>query len=124
MIELMPLRIPTGWAIRFNRFFDEEPIIDDQGIFVNAAGFAEDLLLIEPIPDKGLYPLPFSLDLGWYPAADPHGTYRLRLVTDNYEVVKEFISRDRQVIGQKIGQWLRYISSSRHRKTIPLDGLE
>ncbi len=70
----------------------------------NWLGDAEDLLLIEPLPDSGPYPLPFGLDLGWYPEADPHGHSTLRLVTEEYQVLKAFISRDRQAICQKIEQ--------------------
>lgn len=105
---LQPLRIPTGWAIEWNTFLEVDPTFEmgDMG----SIGFGEDLL---HAVNKHTAVL---LDLGWYPAGDPEGEYRLvavRTHADGDEMraswgrpLRVLSSRSRAEIAQSVEDWL------------------
>ncbi len=68
-----PLRVPGGWIVARNHFFDVAPadvLNGDQLGFP----FVEDILQLRN--DQ----LRMTLDLGWHPDGDPNGSFRLRLI--------------------------------------------
>ena len=104
--SLVPLRIPTGWAVVFNNFWEIKPLIEE-GKLVNTSDFTQDHLVIERVVPKGTNSPPYVLDLGWYPEEDLNGQYRLVLTNRNSnEVLKKFESSDYEKISEAIGQWL------------------
>jgi hypothetical protein len=110
-LDLLPLKIPQGYAMCYNKFHDVEPEVGEDGDFLKNWGyFTEDLLQIKKmklkagkwyIPDEGLL-----IDLGWYPDSSNAGEYRLELVNEKWEVHDEFSSRDRFLIRDKLEEWL------------------
>lgn len=107
---LVPLRIPSGWRVVSNSFFDIEPHYD-LGIFHNAEYFTQDLLSIERIQyDPKCRPL-FIIDLGWYPSEDIDGKYRLTLVSKSFENKLKIIeNKNRDSIRKLIEAWLKGLS--------------
>ncbi|MEH2347976.1 MAG: hypothetical protein V7K55_08230 [Nostoc sp.] len=100
--KIVPLKIPGSWAVIYNSFGDEEPIVLD-GVIVNNEFYKQDLLSIERIQysEKGwvTYPNSYIVDLGWYPDSDPKGSYHFTLLRGNWDnVVVQFESKDRQKI--------------------------
>lgn len=102
MSSLVPLRIPSRWAVIRNHFVDEDPVIRD-GRFVNNEYFTQDVLSIETlryepgrwVNNRGGH----IIDLGWYPDSDPNGQYRFVLLRGDWDnVIAQIESRDRQVI--------------------------
>ncbi|MCA1993416.1 MAG: hypothetical protein LDL41_15455 [Coleofasciculus sp. S288] len=106
--QLVPLSIPSGWAIIYNSFGDEDPIISN-GSIVNDEFYGEDLLSIEPIRFNGTNWITdrtgYAFDLGWYPESDPDGCYRLTLIRGDWNnVVIQFESKKRHEVSQVIKQ--------------------
>lgn len=106
-LKLMPLRIPTSWAITYNSFLDVSPGGDHHAWY-----FTEDLLQMEKMDLKDgkwiLLPNATLIDLGWYPDGDLQGSYRLVKI-ENKEwssPVATFQSTDRIAIQEKIEEWL------------------
>jgi len=107
---LMPLRIPSGWKVFFNIFFDTDPIVENDE-FVNFDEFTEDLLSI--VRDWVEAPLRhhYAIDLGWYPSESFPGSYRLSLINlDNGAILRVYESVDREKIRQAIEEWLLLLS--------------
>jgi hypothetical protein len=105
-IPLQPLKIPTGWNIVCNQFFDIEP---GEDIYINGLPdgdawelFLQDMLLIHS-NNKQL-----QLDLGWQPEADPSGKYILTLIRneDWSHPIATFESLSKNDIVDKINLWL------------------
>jgi len=110
---LMPLRIPSTWAVLYNSFGDVDPIVRD-GSIVNFEFYKEDLLWMQRIQATSTgwttYPDGHILDLGWYPDSDPKGTYRIVLIRGDWsnELLK-FESKDRQKIRAVIERCLNLV---------------
>jgi hypothetical protein len=106
----VPLRIPSGWAVTFNIFWEMDPLMEG-GKFVNANDFTQDLLVLERIVPQGSGWPAYILDLGWYPDGDAHGSYRLVLKDRDADgTLKTFESRDRDEIREKLDAWLDVLS--------------
>jgi hypothetical protein len=106
--KLVPLTIPTGWAVIHNSFGDEDPVVSD-GSIINDEFYNEDLLSIEPIQFNGTNWVTdrngYAFDLGWYPEADPEGCYRLILLRGDWNnIVVQFETKKRHEISQVIKQ--------------------
>lgn len=112
-ILLQPLRVPTGWIVSWNQFYDVEPDAD---------------LLIEGLPDGDIWELflqdllqlkyPSSnliLDLSWIPEADPNGSYHLKLIAnEDWEFpIATFQSRSKVEVVSKIDSLLLMIVSGK-----------
>ena len=70
--ELQPLRIPAGWRVTFNDFFQTEPNYDEPDFEGSWWDFKEDMFQAE-LGDV-------CLDLGWYPEFKKNGNFRLVVV--------------------------------------------
>jgi hypothetical protein len=105
MDQLIRFRIPSGWAVKANQFFDTEPIFKD-GILINSEDFTEDALWLDQLiydgetwtDNQGL-----TIDLGWY------GNIGYRLVAfrgswDN--IMASFRSKDRFEVRDILENWL------------------
>ena len=110
-VQLQALRIPTGWTVIWNQFYEVEPDAD-----IEIAGlpdgdvwelFLQDLLQLQNGNRKLL------LDLGWVPEANPQGRYKLTLVEneDWIHPVATYESRDKDDIVEQIDLWLIKIAS-------------
>ncbi|HBE18110.1 MAG TPA: hypothetical protein DEG17_08440 [Cyanobacteria bacterium UBA11149] len=112
-ILLQSLRIPTGWTVDWNQFYDVEPDAD---------------FLIEGLPNgdvwelflQDLLQLKYSssnliLDLSWIPEADPNGTYQLELILNEDWVnpLITFQSRNKNEIVNKINRLLLEVVSGK-----------
>ncbi|MGL5058689.1 MAG: hypothetical protein ACRC62_01810 [Microcoleus sp.] len=67
--QLVPLRIPTGWIVHWNLFYDIEPVLEN-GVLKNTSqcNDSEDLLCLQtyvPESKKGVWD-EACIDLGWY----------------------------------------------------------
>lgn len=90
-MNLMELRIPAGFAMYFNKFFDvePEPDLDTEDFLKNWDYFTEDILHIIKLENtNGKMCIPTEgeesivIDLGWYPDSSPEGEYALKIVKD------------------------------------------
>ncbi|MDR1285062.1 MAG: hypothetical protein LBJ88_02550 [Campylobacteraceae bacterium] len=74
--NLQPVKVPVGWVITYNNFFDIDPlkIKNDDILWDN---FTEDLFQIKNEHKNIL------LDLDWYPEMNPNGNYCIKLIQDN-----------------------------------------
>lgn len=122
-IKLMPLKIPGTWAVIYNSFVDEDPIVQ-AGLIINSQFYNEDILSIERIRFTGTAwntdQMGHALDLGWYPDSDPNGSYRLTLLRENWNnIVLEFKSRNRQEIRDVLEQCLELVAQGIDDQDIP-----
>ncbi|MNP60892.1 hypothetical protein D3C76_1560200 [compost metagenome] len=109
----MQLRIPSGYAVTYNKFYDVDPISQADSDFIeNWEFFTEDLLQIEKIRiKKGAWYVPekdnrLLFDLGWYPDSSIDGHYKLEVVDGEWNVFKSISTIDRNVIREKLEEWL------------------
>lgn len=109
-MSLQPLRIPSGWGIEYNHFSENNPSDypnpeNDVWFFE----FVEDILLIR----RKTKDIILDIDLGWYPEGNPNGNFVLYAIkNNNWDCpLKEFVSRDRLEVLNKIEEWLEYYSN-------------
>lgn len=118
MAELMRFRLPAGWTIGFNHFYDVDPIYRDDGWIINwYEGFVEDVLWIQECrfmegetrcPERDCV----QIDIHW---SDGHYTATLSYVSaEGLNHVEHLSSSDRYQIRDKIESWLAEISG-RHQ---------
>lgn len=113
-MNLMQLKIPAGYAVTYNKFYDVEPILSGDGscFIENWTFFTEDLLQISKMKiKKGSWYIPeredtMLFDLGWYPDSDINGQYCLQLVDGNWNEIKSISSRDRFLIQETLEKWM------------------
>ena len=94
----MPLRIPTGWSVRWNGFFEaEHPSCVE----------SQDLLWVEQVDSStGQARGPF-VDLGWYGGRDD-GKFRLVMLDGDWSrELARFESRERGKVVEILESWLR-----------------
>ncbi|MFC5530173.1 hypothetical protein [Cohnella yongneupensis] len=115
-MSIMPLRIPAGYAITYNKFYDIDPIIDerDKDRLSNSYYFTEDILQIHTmVVIDGNWVVPekekFIIDLGWYPECTSDGDYKLVVVDDHWNEIRSLRSRDRLKIKDTLETWLKEI---------------
>lgn len=107
---LQPLRIPTGWHVAYNQFFDVDPDLSVEAYSGVWWDFKEDMLQLTHSHYRVL------VDLGWYPEHQPEGSFKLVLIqlTDDKEDMPEawshpiatYRSQSRQTIVATIEAWL------------------
>lgn len=121
-MELIELRIPAGFAVCYNKFYDVEPEPDIDGFIKNWHYFTEDLLqIIQMRLEKGEWIVPKNgqerliIDLGWSPDSSASGEYLLVVVDDNWDTLKEKRSRDRFEIKETLEQWLELIKTQQFK---------
>ena len=113
-MDLIPLKIPAGYAITYNKFYDVEPIRskDEDDFIKNWGYFTEDLLQIVKMKiQKGNWYVPeredkLLFDLGWYPDSDINGQYVLQLVDGNWNEIKSISSTNRFIIKETLEAWM------------------
>jgi len=117
MANLMRIRVPQGWAVLDNKFYDVTPEIDGESDFIRnwSEGFIEDVLWIQECRSDthGGYRLPkypfFSIDLSWLPDSRINGNYYAKLSRcegeDTIEV-ELFESTSRLEVRTRIEFWL------------------
>lgn len=120
--KLVPLNIPSGWAVTHNTFGDEDPYIQD-GRILNEQFYNENLLVIQSLQFNGtdwmINPNGYTLKLGWYPHANPSGCYRLTVIqgTEQPEGI-EFTARERDKIRQTIERCFHLIQEGVEQQEI------
>jgi hypothetical protein len=79
-VPLQSLKIPTGWTVTWNQFYDIEP---NSNIYLDGLPdgdvwelFLQDLLQLKHF-NKNII-----LGLGWTPEANPEGSYLLQVIAD------------------------------------------
>lgn len=115
-MELMRLRFPGNWRVVANAFADVAPRSGEDGRLPRL--FAETMLSLErrigcyePSSEPD-----YQVDLGWFPARDPNGKYRLTLRSNAPdEVLSELESADRFVIRDAIDRWMGQVHRARDR---------
>lgn len=105
-LKLVPLHIPSGWAVVHNAFGDEDPLVRN-GWIANTHFYNENLLLIQPIKfektSATLDTKGYTFKLGWYPHGNPHGSYQFSLWKQDFTgPVVHYESRTRDIIRQVI----------------------
>jgi hypothetical protein len=128
--KLVPLNIPSGWAVIQNSFGDQDPLIQN-GWIVNHDNYSDHLLSIRALKAQGdqieIDPEGYHLQLGWYPASNPNGCYRLQLqkLQSNPEIdTFEYTSKKRSAIQQVIEQCLNLITNGLSLKEIQAEILK
>lgn len=110
---LIPLQVPQNWAVLYNSFYEEEPIIVD-GEISNLLAYKEDVLSIvqvQYLTGKGysIITKGYWLDLGWYPDGDPEGNYSLVLFKENWEnILVRFEAKEQATIQAAINSLLYF----------------
>ena len=110
-LELQPLKIPAGWSVEINHFYDLEPVSEDIEIrdkrFYEKDGwkyFDEDLLFLIKRLNKRTW---LKLDLGWAPSRSREGRFVLSVYKeDPHESLVRFESRSKEAIVEKINSIL------------------
>ncbi|NLK98831.1 MAG: hypothetical protein GX272_12285 [Epulopiscium sp.] len=116
-MKIMPIKIPGGFAVTYNKFFDVEPVQSEEskGGLQNWGYFTQDIMQIIKIGlKKGKWYIPSKdymiIDLGWYPDGDPNGEYGLSLAIvredNSWDTIKEFSSKNRFEVKDKIEEWM------------------
>ncbi|MEV0589992.1 hypothetical protein [Nonomuraea cavernae] len=104
--RLVPLRIPSGWAVVFNIFVafdDDEPITSHDA----DAYLSDDILSIERMAFSGdhwtRHPSDWLLDLSWSDPGRVEGEYVLKALRGGWdEPTAGFRSRSRRAVQQAI----------------------
>ncbi|MFF2016566.1 hypothetical protein [Paenibacillus sp. NPDC058177] len=73
-IKLHPLRIPSSWEVSYNSLVELDPKDLESNEKEKWFNYSEDLLQLKHVKYNIL------LDVGWYPEADPSGSFGLELV--------------------------------------------
>lgn len=113
MRELLPLRIPNGWAVIFNNFveFDELEDLDPMEV---ESYLSQDILTISQFrpTESGWATTPqgLILDVGWRPDGDLSGEYRMRVVDVDWDVKLRFEHRSPRVVRYAVETCLRLLS--------------
>jgi len=122
-MNLMELRIPQGFAIYYNRFYDVEPISDlnEDDFLTNWTFFTQDLLQISKMElEKGSWNVPkdenrrIHIVLGWYPDSRASGEYGLAITNGKWDTLMEISSRDRFEIKQTLEKWLEKLNEDQN----------
>lgn len=111
--SLQPLRIPGGWTVVFNNFYDIDPKAvpksdDDTWLFA----FSEDILYIRSETARKqnghTERQTLGIDLGWYPEGDPNGSFTLyAILNEDWEnPLLTFSSRCKDDIVRTLEKWL------------------
>lgn len=90
-IKIQPLKIPTGWDVEFNKFFEIDPLVltenSDKWVY-----FTENMLHFKDNYNH--------VRMGWYPSMKPDGEFFLEC---NYKTpILPFKSRNKKLIVEKI----------------------
>jgi hypothetical protein len=120
MAELMRFRIPRGWVVLDNKFFDTDPKVEEPSELINNwyEGFVEDVLWIREtrINERGEYEIPkinhFDIDISWLPDSSAKGKYYATLSWNAADEVigqEKFQSKSRFEIRDKIEFWMSSI---------------
>ncbi|TYP78165.1 hypothetical protein [Paenibacillus methanolicus] len=72
--RLVPLKIPSGWLVKYNHFLELDVDRFTDRNFPDWMDFDEDLLML--VCDFRQ----IIVDLGWYPMGDPKGQYTIMVV--------------------------------------------
>ncbi|GGE23691.1 hypothetical protein GCM10011571_27200 [Marinithermofilum abyssi] len=104
LVKKQPLRIHAGWTVIFNDFSELDPQIihpEDEETWLWM--FLQDLLYLKYCHG------PISLDLSWYPAGDPDGSYGLELIKDSdwQNPLRSYSTRDKEKIVDLINKATR-----------------
>lgn len=102
--ELYPLRIPSGWTMRFNSFCEVDPAtLTDEELLM----FSEDMLWLTN-EHRGV-----QLDLGWYGKPGYYGLEAHLWFKDKEQMreslfhpLAEFTTRSPHEVAQTINSWL------------------
>lgn len=94
----MPLRIPTGFCVRWNALFEaEHPSVDE----------SEDLLWLQEVDAATGDARTRFIDLGWY-GNRASGTFRLAMLDGDWsKELRRFESTDRASVVAELERWLR-----------------
>ncbi|EPY06219.1 hypothetical protein PAALTS15_15906 [Paenibacillus alvei TS-15] len=113
-MNLMQLKVPAGYAVTYNKFYDIDPILSEGNDYLieNWGFFTEDLLQIVKLKiNNGKWYIPENedallFDLGWYPDSDINGHYHLQLVDGKWNQIKSISSKDRFLIKVALEEWM------------------
>ncbi len=127
----MKIKIPRGWAVLDNKFYDTNPLVDEGSDFINNwyEGFIEDVLWIKEcsVTQDGKFEIPdknhFYIDITWFPDSRINGQYYATLfwmALDEVTEIEYFESKDRFQVCKKIEFWIEDIKSfnSEYQKRI------
>lgn len=106
--QLQPLRIPTGWTVRWNSFYTIDP--------ADLASDDVQWLLDEDLLQMSQEHFNRVLDVGWYPALNVlKGTYALVVYEGDFhgKLLFEHRTRDHAQLVAKIEQLLQDVCDGR-----------
>lgn len=120
-MDLVALRIPNDWAVTYNRFYEAAPVINtESGHLENWSAFTSRLLNIHLLPRQSgtiNYKYALQIEVGWYPDADPRGSYRATLVAnspaDVWQEVLRYTHLNRDEIVRQIYEWMEWVNDFR-----------
>jgi len=95
--RLVPLRIPSGWAVEFNNFVE----LESPGALSQShrdAYLSQDLLRIRSMAPETWHTAGHAVHVGWFPDRDPAGAYTLSVETGAAVTVVELTTAHAPVI--------------------------
>lgn len=104
-LKLQELRIPAGWFVSYNQFYDIAP--SEEAVESIDTVFTQDILQFENKFRNRL------IDLGWYPEGDyRNGAYRLVVYEGDFlgNLLYELTSRDKREIVSEINRLLSQVT--------------
>jgi hypothetical protein len=117
--NLIPLKIPPYWAVLHNYGFYSDDMIVENGVIVNDLAYRPSMLFMVQINSSNEFGVVrdktgFAIDLGWYPEADPNGSYKLELLKGTVrDTVYEYKSFDKYKIQHVLNELMYIATKSR-----------
>lgn len=113
-IKLQPLRVPAGWHVTQNVFFEVDP---DPSKTINYPPQKSVLtLFLQDMFHAKHNHYDIVVDVGWVPDEDPAGSFIVQAIrgTDWDNPIDELMSRDRLTIAQKLEAILLDVSAGKY----------
>jgi len=112
-VQLQNLRPFGGWRFVKNEFFDIDP--KDDLTAEEWKLFGDNLLYLEDHRDGKI-----RIEMSWFPAFEPSGSYRAKLINENLEntLLEEFSTRNKEEITEYINEAMENkVNNLRQKRT-------
>jgi hypothetical protein len=121
IMNLVALRIPPGWAVTYNRFYEAQLDINPEtGQLDNWHLFTNRLLNIHLLPLQSSainHKHSLLIEVGWLPDGDVDGAYHVALVAnterETWQQLLQYSHLERKLIVDKMAEWMELVNDYR-----------